>query len=76
MHNPQAFPANFGKDGWEAGMELRDYFASKAIQGILSTYPFSVYDMRVNRRESAWEFQASVAYSIADAMLAARTRNQ
>lgn len=42
------------------GMTLRDYFASKALQGIL------------NDAEQFWEGAAILAYQYADAMLKAR----
>ncbi len=45
------------------GMTLRDYFAAKAMQGILSSPNFAVYHNNV---------LAAKAYEIADAMLAAR----
>lgn len=48
--------ANYG----EAGMTLRDYFAAKAMQAILSG------------AEIFWEEAAPLAYEYADAMLKAR----
>jgi hypothetical protein len=54
---PGAYPA-------EPGMSLRDYFAAKALQGMLAcpVQPQSGPDM-----------YARDAYALADAMLAART---
>ncbi len=43
-----------------AGMTLRDYFAAKAMQGI------------VHEAEVFWEGAAPLAYQYADAMLRAR----
>jgi len=66
-HNPQAFPQewiqNGTTDNWENGMTLRDYFASKAISGVMSgkyfgSQPLSEY--------------AKTAFEIADAMLKQR----
>ena len=48
------------------GMTLRDYFAAKALQGLLSDLPKTLYGLD-------WEAKTVVsAYSIADAMLEAR----
>ena len=62
----QAFP-NEGFNGWgepEKGMTLRDYFAAKAMQGMMA-------DGQVLRLAPD-EQLASVAYEMADAMLKAR----
>ena len=58
-----AFPVQDAST-WQAhGMTLRDYFAAKAMQGILfGSYPIS--------REPAPS--ANAAYALADAMLKAR----
>lgn len=48
----------------QGGMTLRDYFAAKAIQGILS----------VRLPEGELHSAAQYAYSVADAMLAERSR--
>ena len=71
MNNPPAFPS--GNDvtigDWKShghsGMTLRDYFAAKAMQALLRQYP----DHLMNSPASE---VASDAYSMADAMLAAR----
>jgi len=52
----------------EHGMDLRDYFASKAMQGLLATISYEhstgdISDMEIANR----------AYLIADAMMKART---
>ena len=46
------------------GLELRDYFAAKAMQGICSTLN--------NANESYWSIIAEDAYKMADAMLKER----
>lgn len=51
-----------GKEVSSAGMTLRDYFAAKAMQGIISS----------DCNYGAFGDLASDAYSIADAMLKAR----
>ncbi len=49
------------------GMELRDYFAAKAMQGILATDPED------QDHEDGLLAVAIVAYKMADAMMKART---
>jgi len=63
MNNPPAFP-NEGFNGWGEpfqGMTLRDYFAAKAMQG-----------MMVDVYEPYCDYIAKTAYEMADAMLKAR----
>lgn len=48
------------------GMTLRDYFAAKALQGMLSDLPITLYGSDCDKNTAA------LAYSIADAMLEAR----
>jgi hypothetical protein len=47
----------------EEGMELRDYFAAKAMQGLLSTV-----------KDEEWQYDevATIAYEMADSMMEAR----
>ena len=77
MNNPPAFPTshqepddynghnNGKKTVIDQGMTLRDYMAAKAMQALLRQYP----DHLMNSPASE---VASDAYSMADAMLAAR----
>jgi hypothetical protein len=62
-----AFPQQVGvaADGstFFEGLSLRDYFAAKAMQGILQY---------ASHFDGPWEFEAKAAYKIADAMLKAR----
>ena len=64
-----AFPApdlgehDFGQRGAYWGMTLRDYFAAKAMQGVVAAAYARTY------RPAVW---ANEAYEIADAMLKAR----
>jgi hypothetical protein len=70
MKNKPAFPSTF-HNGWgepEKGMALRDYFAAKAMQAILSSDKY-VGLIGVNRYEQR---TAEDAYKMADAMLKAR----
>jgi len=57
-----AFPSIIG-DSSGSGMTLRDYFAAKAMQGILSSR---------GNDSSKYPNLARNAYSLADVMLAAR----
>ena len=61
MNNPPAFPTGTGVTPYHSGMTLRDYFAAKAMQGLLSS--------DVN---APLEVFAKQSYKVADAMLAAR----
>jgi len=64
----KAFPVGNSERVWEEGMDLRDYFASKALQSlILSTLP----EIHVN-----WVINQMVkqSYDIADAMMKAREK--
>lgn len=66
----QAFPTrddNYDSKYSGPGMTLRDYFAAKAMQGILAN-PGQLD----NVTDSATEWVAKDAYRVADAMLKAR----
>jgi hypothetical protein len=58
-----AFPAETTL-GYEEGMTLRDYFAAKAMQGLLSRIG--------NDKMNVHDVLAQRTYAIADAMLEAR----
>lgn len=55
-------------DNWDMGMTLRDYFAAKAIQGLLAGCPDDPA-LRLEMNPKRWAF---AAYAMADAMLATR----
>ncbi len=59
MNNPPAFPIHW--ENHHEGMTLRDYFAAKAMQGLLSS--------DVNAKPEDF---AKQSYKVADAMLKAR----
>jgi len=65
--NPPAFPNDAIKDPFDkSGMTLRDYFAAKALQGLMSR----VWgDMPAEELFNIW---ATSSYALADAMLKAR----
>ena len=72
MNNPPAFPAPAGVSHiTEQGMTLRDYFAAKAMQ-VLMTETDGINDD--NPGSPRWQSSevAELAYEQADAMLAAR----
>lgn len=59
------------------GMTLRDYFAAKAMQGLINPLQNpSDLQMAIRHKgvKTAQEFFASVAYDIADAMLKERDK--
>jgi hypothetical protein len=61
MNNPPAFPQPINPAEQGRGMTLRDYFAAKAMQGMLAD-PSTPEIMDI----------AGAAYEVADAMLKAR----
>lgn len=63
-------PSDIQYETWDEGMTLRDYFAAKALGGILNCNPPHNID-----EELIGEFMAEVAkysYAAADAMIKAR----
>ena len=66
MNNPPAFPY-FGHTGWSpsGGITMRDYFAAKAMQGLLAGLLADGQDLK-------WDQVAIDSYRQADAMLKAR----
>jgi hypothetical protein len=62
MTTEYAFPHENSHTYQMTGMTLRDYFAAKAMQGIVSDPNVTV----------GWEKTAAWAYSMADAMMEAR----
>ena len=66
--NEPAFPIRGGLHEHQfVGASLRDYFAAKAMQGFVSSYPNGV----VTR---GFAYLADNAYDMADAMLKARAK--
>lgn len=66
----QAFPVAGSDHNYaEEGMSLRDYFAAKALQGWLASYPAdAVHPVAAGNTAQV----AQMAYIMADAMLEAR----
>ena len=74
-------PINDGEGCWytpsSEGMELRDYFAAKAMQGLL-TQGEAYLDLKAASYEknAFWEYVAEISYTLADAMMEARNDNK
>ena len=66
MNNPPAFPPMHDPNTHEFGMTLRDYFAAKAMQAVITGYATQ------NKVDSYSDYWAGFAYEMADAMLMAR----
>ena len=72
-----AFPTNYRHRANDPGMELRDYFAAKAMQGVVSSIATEDDYRRLSGHASASgltvsEWIARDAFKQADAMLKAR----
>lgn len=70
--NPNAFPIEYQDGEFQTGMTLRDYFAAKAMQGVLSNSSISVKIGKNFQKEN--ENIAIACYSVADAMLKEREK--
>jgi hypothetical protein len=55
-----------------SGMDLRDYFAAKAMQGMLSLTPEQLYTAFSRESTTLSESVAKNSYNFADAMMKAR----
>ena len=58
----KAFPLGNQVSAWQDGMDLRDYFAAKAMQAFVAKFDIEVPEYKI----------AEAAYWMADEMLAAR----
>jgi hypothetical protein len=65
-YGPLAFPSESFTGEMRPGMSLRDYFAAKALQGLVTAAG--------NRAEVEGDHLALLAYVLAEAMLEARER--
>ena len=65
-----AFPLYRGQGYRNDGMTLRDYFAAKAMQGLLAS-PKEI----PNGQDGTTDYYAMAAYAMADAMIAEREKN-
>jgi hypothetical protein len=67
----KAFPNMTG----EKGMDLRDYFAAKAVQSLWANGPAGFETRAKKEKKPAEQLVAELAYSLADHMMAAREKN-
>ena len=81
MNNPQAFPRPHSVDDVDcdisypahAGMTLRDYFAAKAMQGLMAgRWKADMHGVPYDAYRADADEWAKSAYHFADAMLEAR----
>lgn len=73
--NPNAFPYGYGTDRYEraeSGMTLRDYFAAKAMQAMISNPNIVRPDIDGSKETEHLAQFSKVAYKYADAMLKQR----
>ena len=73
-----AFPttqyhAGISPSGHSEGLTLRDYFAAKAMQGVLAMGPETVDGRKLQHPKDS-NVIAVIAYALADAMLAERAK--
>lgn len=74
LKDDYVYPRTTGLGQQAPGMELRDWFAGLALQGIMSRMSQSEFDSSVNADD--WSMQVGDAYEIADAMIEERNREQ
>ncbi len=79
--NPPAFPYQFvaNEDSEEnRGLSLRDYFAAKAMQGIVTNSSFhdATFITAQKQGRSVGELIAAVSFEYADAMLSERLKGE
>lgn len=68
-----AFPSDTENYGPKSGMSLRDYFAAKAMQGMIANGDW-VSRMASRTGAEPSECTSSAAYEVADAMLLERAK--
>jgi hypothetical protein len=71
-----AFPVTNNAMNADRGMTLRDYFAAKAMQALVSGDLADLADKDGVEGEPVVAYLARTAYHIADAMLAARAKER
>lgn len=74
QHNPPAFPTveAKGANHGEPGMTLRDYFAAKAMQGLMGrVWADPITGLQPDNLIGVW---AKSAYEVADAMMEDRNK--
>lgn len=68
--NPNAFPIEYQDGEFQTGMTLRDYFAAKAMQGVIA----STQGIGLEVNEKHIKIVVKKAYMYADAMLKEREK--
>ena len=70
----KAFPhLSNNRDDIAPGMDLRDYFAAKAMQGLLNQgEPYLDLKAATYEFDAFWQYVAEMAYTISDEMMEAR----
>ena len=74
----QEIEVNYTSEPLREGMTLRDYFASKAMQGlVISSDSLEAYfhESEITTRDEMTSKFSEIAYDFADAMLEARDEN-
>lgn len=71
MKDIPAFPSVSISNGYSEGMTLRDYFAGKVLQGVMSSVEMGIVFSKGDKPPS--DEIAESAYAMADAMMKART---
>jgi hypothetical protein len=56
------------------GMDLRDYFAGRALQGLLTRPVEEFLDEMPNNYKNVEDYAAYISYAMADAMMKAREK--
>lgn len=73
MNNPPAFPNDVKPINERVGMTLRDYFAAKAMQGLMSgRWKSDIHGIQYDAYRADADEWAKSAYHFADTMLKAR----
>jgi hypothetical protein len=78
MNDQPAFPRpaseahQHGMHKPQEGMTLRDYFAAKAMQGLLTIPAETLSESKTDKHERLDSYVSYLAYTMADAMLKAR----
>lgn len=77
MNNTPAFPSSEWDTEYQqwlqkGGMTLRDYFAAKALQGLLTIPAETLLEGKPSNHERLDSYISYISYKMADAMLKAR----
>ena len=70
----KAFPSHHFENDKYQGMDLRDYFAGQALQGLLTRPVEEFLDEMPNKYKNIEDYAAYISYRMADAMMKARDK--